>query len=625
MGISLIIAEVIPFLVLAVGVDNIFIMVNEFETLDKSVPVDERIARTLREVGPSITLSAMSETVAFSLGAVVSMPAVNSFAGLSAVAVFVDFLLQITLFLTLLGADARRTEAKRLDCIPCVKISSVEDAPVTLEDGFLKHFVRHYYSRFLLHPVTKGVVLVMFSFLLVVCISFMPYVELGLDQTVALPQDSYLIPYFADQMSMLEVGVPVYFVISGGNATELETKKKLCAINQTCDLFSVPNLLVLESNRPEVSTVALRPSMWLDDFITWNDPTFSQCCRYNASYPETVCQPSEPLSDACTVCYTESQYDAFTLGPVGSDFMQKIGYWLESIPGTTCVRSGKAAYGTALLPDYEQVNINASHYRTYHTVIQTQAEYINAYVQALRICDSIMDEYPELECFPYTIFYVYFEQYLTIVQIMAIVLSMAALAVFLVTWLILGSVVAAFWVVFVVSMVVVDMGGVMAMWGISLNAISLVNLVMALGISVEFCSHIVRAFTITQGMRQDRARNALIDIGASVFSGVTLTKFAGVVVLAFAQSQIFVIYYFRMYLSIVLLGFGHGLVLLPVLLSLWGPRPVLIAKDEHATTPAVVTHAGNNINNSDESTALLRQIGGGSDDNDNTRKSVYIY
>ena len=76
----------------------------------QDVPVDQRIAQTMSEVGPSITLSAVAETVAFALGAIVSMPAVNSFAGYSAVAIFVDFMLQITCFVTLLGLDARRAE-----------------------------------------------------------------------------------------------------------------------------------------------------------------------------------------------------------------------------------------------------------------------------------------------------------------------------------------------------------------------------------------------------------------------------------------------------------------------------------------------------------------------------------
>ena len=36
--------------------------------------------------------------------------------------------------------------------------------------------------------------------------------------------------------------------------------------------------------------------------------------------------------------------------------------------------------------------------------------------------------------------------------------------------------------------------GIMVVWDISLNAVSLVNLVMATGIAVEFCAHIARAF-----------------------------------------------------------------------------------------------------------------------------------
>jgi len=53
---------------------------------------------------------------------------------------------------------------------------------------------------------------------------------------------------------------------------------------------------------------------------------------------------------------------------------------------------------------------------------------------------------------------------------------------------------------------------------------------------------------------------ALKSVGASIFSGITITKVFGVTVLAFANSQIFVVYYFRMYLSIVVLGFAHGLI-----------------------------------------------------------------
>ena len=59
-------------------------------------------------------------------------------------------------------------------------------------------------------------------------------------------------------------------------------------------------------------------------------------------------------------------------------------------------------------------------------------------------------------------------------------------------------------------------------------------------------------------------------ISLQVFSGITVTKFLGVFVLLFAKSQLFEVYYFRMYMCMLLWGALHGLVLLPVVLSYIG-------------------------------------------------------
>jgi Niemann-Pick C1 protein len=76
---TLIIFEVIPFLVLAVGVDNIFILVQNYQrdTRLTGESIEQQIGRIAGRVGPSMLLTSTSESLAFFLGALTSMPAVR--------------------------------------------------------------------------------------------------------------------------------------------------------------------------------------------------------------------------------------------------------------------------------------------------------------------------------------------------------------------------------------------------------------------------------------------------------------------------------------------------------------------------------------------------------------------
>ncbi len=67
---------------------------------------------------------------------------------------------------------------------------------------------------------------------------------------------------------------------------------------------------------------------------------------------------------------------------------------------------------------------------------------------------------------------------------------------------------------------------------------------------------------------------AMNSMGSSVVVGIASTKFLGVMVLAFAPSTLFKLYYFRMYMFIIVLGVFNGLFFLPVLLSYIGPGVV---------------------------------------------------
>lgn len=66
--------------------------------------------------------------------------------------------------------------------------------------------------------------------------------------------------------------------------------------------------------------------------------------------------------------------------------------------------------------------------------------------------------------------------------------------------------------------------------------------------------HACRIATDQPIIRQERAEAAMKSAGASVLTGITLTKLVGVSVLAIAPSLLFRVYYFRMYMATVAVG-----------------------------------------------------------------------
>ncbi|CAG8477780.1 7055_t:CDS:2 [Ambispora leptoticha] len=575
--VTLIIAEVIPFLVLAVGVDNIFILNHEFERHPmKSMggkSVEERVAKTLGKMGPSILLSALSETIAFGLGGIVTMPAVKNFALYAALAVWVDFLLQVTAFVAFLALDAKRQEEDRIDCFSCVKI---KDAPKRIHrEGVLQKWTRKYYAPVLLNKKVKIAVITIFLGVFMFSLGLVPKIELGLDQRIALPSDSYLVDYFNALDDYFRVGPPVYFVATDVNVTTRPGQQSLCGRFSTCSALSLANVLEQERKRPKVSYIGEPTAVWIDDFFHWLNPTLDQCCRIRENNGKTeICTPLDD-PDECKVCFEDRdpKWNITMDGlPEDEEFISYLKLWLQASPDELCPLAGKAAYGDAIKIDQENATIIASHFRTFHTPLKSQRDYIAAYDSAHRISNMIQSRNNGIKVFPYSIFYIFFEQYAHIIKLTMETLILAFFSILIVTTTLLGSFWTGLLVMLHVVMIVVNLLGAMALWNVSLNAISLVNLVICVGIGVEFCVHIARAFVIggSGDDRDARAERAIVDVGSSVFSGITLTKFFGILVLAFTRSKIFEVYYFRMYVAMVISGALHGLILLPVVLSLIG-------------------------------------------------------
>lgn len=602
---TLIIAEVIPFLILAIGVDNLFLLTHELENVNASHPndsVEERISRSVGHIGPSILLSAVCETLTFALGATVAMPAVRNFALYSAGAVVVNFALQMTMFVSALTLDQKRIEANRLDCFPFLSqrkqkglsqesFSSISARALAspgvfekVNDSTITKFIQRHFAPTLLHQKIKPIVVGVFLTIFALSLSLFPKVELGLDQRLAVPSDSYLVDYFNDLYAFFNTGPPVYFVTADVNYTSRDVQQAFCGRFTTCHEMSLVNILNQEGKRSNVSFVKDAPASWLDDFFTWLNPELDECCLVKKGTNDFCLPGGNPR--LCETCYAnhDPAWDVNMSGmPEGKEFMHFFNEWINA-PSDPCPLGGKAPYSAELSVDFAGQNIAASKFRIMHVPLRSQDDFIGAYKAARRIAKSIT-EATGIETFPYSVFYIYFAQYITIVRDSFSLIGGALASIFVIASLLLGSIQTSLVIALTVIMIITDIVGIMALWGVSLNAISLVNLVICVGIGVEFCVHVARAFTFIPKVqlttswgatRQARASNALVNVGGSVFGGIALTKFIGVTVLAFTHSKIFEIYYFRMWLSLVVVATLHGLIFLPVILTYCGGKGYIL-------------------------------------------------
>ncbi|XP_028269116.1 NPC1-like intracellular cholesterol transporter 1 [Parambassis ranga] len=575
---SLVILQVVPFLVLAVGADNIFIFVLEYQR-DVRRPGEKReehIGRVLGNVAPSMLLCSLSESVCFFLGALSTMPAVKTFALYAALAVLMDFILQMTAFVALLSLDARRQDNNRCELLCCVKVST--QRPNKPNEGLLLPFMRKYYAPVLLHRYTRIIVMLVFIFMLCGSLFLMFNVTVGLDQELAMPQDSYMLRYFQYLYKYFEVGVPVYFVTKRGfNFTTVEGMNAACS-SVGCDQFSLTQKIQYATSYPDLSYLAIPANSWVDDFIDWLNPG-SKCCRLYTLGPNAgqFC----PANQSAFLCGRKCMAvpPNGVLRPSVEQFNRFLPDFLGNRPDLQCPKGGLGAYDKAVVKD-ESGEIIASRFMAYHTPLTNSQEFTAALQMARELAHNITmgmrkinGTSEDFEVFPYTVTNVFYEQYLTIVPEGLFNISLCLLPTFVVCCLLLGlDLLSGLLNLLTIIMIIVDTVGVMTLWNIHYNAVALINLVTAVGISVEFVSHMTRTFALsTKPTRVERAKEATATMGSAVFAGVAMTNLPGILVLAFAKAQLIQIFFFRLNLVITLLGMAHGLIFLPVLLSYFGP------------------------------------------------------
>lgn len=140
----------------------------------------------------------------------------------------------------------------------------------------------------------------------------------------------------------------------------------------------------------------------------------------------------------------------------------------------------------------------------------------------------------------------------------------------IITFLFIPNFICSFWVASMIVSIEVGVVGYMALWDVNLDSISMVNLIMCIGFSVDFTAHICYAYMSSKAEESTgKTKESLFSLGLPVVQGAAST-ILGVGALLFVGSYIFLVF-FKMIFLVTVIGAMHGIFLLPVLLSLIGP------------------------------------------------------
>ena len=561
---TLISAEVVPFLVLAIGVDNMFFITGARDRVINSINAakeqgkdvrnysnSEQMGIALGEVGPSITTAAIGEFLSFLVGYLTDIPALESFCLCASFAVLINYFLQMTLFVAFVSLDDKRVDANRYDIVPCFK-KTVGRSEHYEGKKCLQNFAITYYEFLMKTPVVCTVLVIYIGMTVFSVISIFNF-PLGLNQQTTVTQNGDLFNYFKTQEKYVDVGSPGYLVFYN---IDYNNAENLALIDKMSDHLST------------LSTVQPPVYSWYKDFQKFMDPYYKDKCNKNLDVLKT-----QPLA-----------YQVREFLKIKTD-------------DPCCKEDGMC--GEPYLNDLafnDKGEIEASRFRFQHIPLVNQSVYVNAVLQTNAVARTYRDNFTLMEgrnktqnfvlngktvdintVFPYSLFYVYYDQYLFIRGISVQNLLIGFATIFLAVQLVMNLKGAALTVLFCFSCVLHLIGVLYLLnfipdYTVELNAISVVNIVVALGLSVEFCAHIIifymkspKSNSLTPNV--DHIKYSLKNVGVSVLVGIMTTKVIGVFVLLFAPSKVFQIYYFRMYFFLIVVGFFHGFMLLPIFLT----------------------------------------------------------
>jgi predicted RND superfamily exporter protein len=571
-GLDLSVASVnlVPFISLAIGVDDMFVMAHTMIHLHEEHDVETRMKKALGIAGPSVLLTSAANACAFFIASLTPIPAVQSFVLQMGMSVLLNLFALLFLFVPCMVWDVQRTNSKLSDiCIPpCMplhgRVPDEWEPAVQNRGNIVAVFARDKLGPALTSMTGKIIVLVFaVGFCAGMAILGFSEVEKGLRLSDIALRGSYLRDFV--EVNEVEFGSYDGFLVTPSIEYENQQANINLAMDNlqfglTADGFSHA---ATQIPFPLVQSMRVKDLAWFADgassFIPQGQPFYSSSAFYTAfqAWASTsgVTQADNLYCEKPTGSYVECSEMSFANGDR--------------------LKATRIQFIVRDLIDNEQ--------------------FVEAIEQTRRRVDNSA---PQDTMFVYGWFYQFWEQYLDIEANMMKVVGFSLLGVFVATFVLQFSWLTSIIIVMMILTTVVELYGLMVIIGAKLNAFSLTNLAMATGMAVEFTAHIAHVFLLKQGARtgtrDERVIESLEEMFPPMLNGA-LSSFLAVIPLIFARFPFFRTYYFGMFALMIIVAFVNGMIVLPVVLSLIGPRAFQIHNADAGDRTGGMRYGSSNV------------------------------
>eukprot|EP00039_Didymoeca_costata_P028229 m.20397 g.20397 ORF g.20397 m.20397 type:complete len:898 (-) comp6840_c0_seq1:73-2766(-) len=528
------------FLLFGLGMDDTFVLVSAFMDPDvRTLEHEERIEKALGRAGASITITSVTDLIAFLAGSNSEIPAIQVFCYYAAIGVTFDFMMQVTFFVSIMIMSAKREENGKYDILCCVKADEKNLETVTCgtrdfdndKPGPMRYFIGEIYGPFLMRPYVKAFVLVFTAALLAFSGWAYTTIEVDFDIDSFIPLNSYLQDVYdiRDQYYAYNAR-PVYFLTKEADYDTQSSQQLLQEF--TNDL----------NNDDEIIPGSCQ-NFW---------PVYYTYVEENFPSDMINATTDGPLTTVINPSVYYSRLLEFLNTTEGSVYVTQF----AEMPTTSGIKGFKIDCWNPSTDFSVQVAIDE---------MENMRE----------IAEKSFDEFGTVA---YSMNYFFMDGLKIVREQIFVNIGYAIMGVAIVCVILLGGLFPSLIVLTMIVCIDVEVFGSFYYYGVTINYVSAINLVVAVGLSVDANAHVAHAFLSAEGTKNERVLQALDEIGPAVANGLISTLLV-LLPLGAAQSYIFQIF-LRCFLSIIIHSMFHGLCVLPVVLSLIGPDSYAAKKEQ---------------------------------------------